>query len=661
MVKEPQQPRAPSLAAPLTAASSAAAAMGRDHPEEGAFADALGRLVRGEADAAETIIAYADICRARAAELRDLGSSQLQRAPRFMALSEAAAELEAEAATWQLLWFLHGVPGMDFPAGSGGDFVEGAGFAKTFRQLAADVLFQDEVLNRAGRAVAWLEASATAADPEPDQGLARKDGVWQETKGKLGAGPAARALGATSAATSLVTQLDPDATTRQKARLDVDNTKDEERLMRMVWRFVRGGRIGQAAAACEFAGQPWRSASLTGGGPHGALPLGAAAEDADAADSGLRQAEVLAGEVESGPGMLRALWRWSCYQAAERIAATSQATGSGVHESAVYAVLSSHVMRALPACATWEDSLWCYARCWLDSVVDAELSTAVPWDSNTVPVDALPPGASDADAAAAAEVLSLTAGGWPLPRVRDALPSTLEAAVEAGGSLFGGASTANTGAQRFRRVQLDLILDKVENLVNDALVRWIIDGTDFSSSSTATTTAMNTTTISALGGSDGGPASCPPASLIRFAAHLSLMLWSLNIVAVPDNPDPTAAYSQLHDLLQRLVQVYTVHLIDSGAHALVPSYACHLRAGLRRATYLLFLEQLVVEGDLEGCRAAYGAGAECFKGMGMGDVAQDEMLIIARKVCFFNFFLRLLLTFYERIIIMFSKCPDLFI
>ena len=135
--------------------------------------------------------------------------------------------------------------------------------------------------------------------------------------------------------------------------------------------------------------------------------------------------------------------------------------------------------------------------------------------------------------------------------------------------------------------------------------------------------------MSPSGGGGDGPA-CPPG-LMRFAAHLALMLWSLGIAAVPETPQPAAAYSQLNDLLQRLVQVYTVHLIDSGAHALVPAYACHLRAALRRATYLLFLEHLLAGGDLEGCRAAYGAGAVCFKAMDRGDLAPDEMAIIARK------------------------------
>jgi len=608
----PGSVRSPLASAPGT---SAAAAMGRDRPEENAFADALGRLVRGETDAAETITSYSDICRARAAELRDLAASQLQRAPRYMALSESAAELEAEATTWQLLWFLHGIPGADFPAGSGGDFVEGAGFAKTFRQLAADLMFQDEILNRAGRAVAWLEASSAAADPEPEQGLARKDGVWQETKGKLAAGPAAHSLGGRGGGV-LVTQLDPDATTRQKARLDVDNTKDEDRLLRMVWRLVRGGRIARAASACEHAGQPWRAASLSGGGLHGPLPLGSAAEDADAADIGVRQTEILAKEVESGTAVLRVLWRWACYQAVERLAATSEATGSGVHETAIYAVFSSHISRALPACATWEDALWAHLRCWLDCAVDSELAASLPWDSEAIPAEALSSGATLADSATAAEGLSVISGGWPVPRIRDSLPSTFEDAVESGGALFGGARTATAGAQRFRRVQLDLILNKVESLVNDALVRWIIDGA-----------AVLENNDNAAG---EGP-SCPPG-LMRFAAHLALMLWSLGIASVPENPDPAAAYSQLHDRLQRLVQVYTVHLIDTGAHVLVPLYACHLRAGLRRSTYLLFLEQLLAGGDLEACRSAYLAGSERFKALeNTGDVAEGEMSLISRK------------------------------
>jgi hypothetical protein len=65
-----------------------------------------------------------------------------------MSLREQAEELEGEAATWHLLWFLHALPRRDFPAGSGGAFVDGAGFSKTARQRAADLLFANAELNR---------------------------------------------------------------------------------------------------------------------------------------------------------------------------------------------------------------------------------------------------------------------------------------------------------------------------------------------------------------------------------------------------------------------------------------------------------------------------------------------------------------------------------
>ena len=41
-------------------------------------------------------------------------------------------------------------------------------------------------------------------------------------------------------------------------------------------------------------------------------------------------------------------------------------------------------------------------------------------------------------------------------------------------------------------------------------------------------------------------------------------------------------------------------LRGSGAHDLVPLYACHLRAGLRHMTYQIFFEQLVAQVTAAG-------------------------------------------------------------
>jgi hypothetical protein len=74
--------------------------------------------------------------------------------------------------------------------------VEGAGFAKTFRQRAADLVFRDDDINRAARAVAWLEAlAAEALDSEPPAPFSAGDGVWKGTRARVAAGGAGRALG----------------------------------------------------------------------------------------------------------------------------------------------------------------------------------------------------------------------------------------------------------------------------------------------------------------------------------------------------------------------------------------------------------------------------------------------------------------------------------
>ena len=44
---------------------------------------------------------------------------------------------------------------------------------------------------------------------------------------------------------------------------------------------------------------------------------------------------------------------------------------------------------------------------------------------------------------------------------------------------------------------------------------------------------------------------------------------------------PTQLCPFAQDSVNALLQLYLVHLIDSGQHALLPLYACHLRADVR--------------------------------------------------------------------------------
>ncbi len=72
---------------------------------------------------------------------------QQNRAARALRLQEQAAALEAEAATWQLLWHLHGVRDAAFPAGTGGQPAPGDDQELTVAQRAAAILAANEKLN----------------------------------------------------------------------------------------------------------------------------------------------------------------------------------------------------------------------------------------------------------------------------------------------------------------------------------------------------------------------------------------------------------------------------------------------------------------------------------------------------------------------------------
>ena len=589
--------------------------LGADHPEEAQFEEVMRRLFTHEMSLSEGIKAFRGIAVQRGKQLGKLASASGDAAC-LAERREDAEELQCEGKTWSLLYYLFahsrddavgamasvamasasadGVDPVDalpchqdmsYPAGMGGRFVSGAGMEKTLRQRAADLVFQDGVLNRAARVVAWLEEERGREDVDPAEGLGRKDGVWKETR--LG-------LDGNHTDDTLVRELDPDGMTRvrEDGALHKDNAKDEERLAKVLWRLVRSGRLQLASQVCGYVGQPWRAASLTGCGRHGPLPLGDAAEAADVTDGGAE--ETLAGEVESATlgveGGNKIMWRWACYHAARSIAARMEGAGHGRYESALYGVLSGDVKHAMLGCTSWEDSLWAVMRCWLEFQVDSELlgcdggsderktgmlgsrSVSIDMavdeaDADDLDLDADDPR-FDVD-----DQSTMTAGtAFPIPGVAAQMPGDLSGAVHKGAAEFGGIESTDK-TKRFRKVQVDLMLGELDSLV-ESLKRWIVP-------SGATEEAQD----------------CPPG-LMRFSAHLALLLGWMNLMAIADDHGSLLRDST-NDGLQKLVWIYVIHLIDSASYELVPTYLVHLRKGLRRTTMQLLLEQATYNERIE--------------------------------------------------------------
>lgn len=73
---------------------------------------------------------------------------QQHRVVRALHLQEMAAALDAEAATWRLLWHLYGANASNYPGGAGGPKLPGCAGAPTVAQQIAAVLEQDADLNR---------------------------------------------------------------------------------------------------------------------------------------------------------------------------------------------------------------------------------------------------------------------------------------------------------------------------------------------------------------------------------------------------------------------------------------------------------------------------------------------------------------------------------
>jgi nuclear pore complex protein Nup107 len=139
-----------------------------------------------------------------------------------------------------------------------------------------------------------------------------------------------------------VTELDPDATSRQKKLLISDDmvyfflSKEfEHNLNWTIFQYIRRGKLDEALELCQDCNQPWKAATLMGGIFHGD-PL------IDAEKDGMH-----------GGNQNRSLWKAACY-------ALANETSIEKYERAIYGALAGDVNTVLPACKTFEDVLWAY-------------------------------------------------------------------------------------------------------------------------------------------------------------------------------------------------------------------------------------------------------------------------------------------------------------
>lgn len=146
----------------------------------------------------------------------------------------------------------------------------------------------------------------------------------------------------TSSGAPLVTQLDPDATTRQGHQLQPQDGYFERAIWRGCFEHLRrGSNLQTIRDWCQERTEMWRAISMSG--------MLLSADDEDVA-------------IGAGPASL-ALWRRMCFGLARQ-------GGSDDYERAVYGVLSGDILSVEKVARTWDDFLFAHYNALLRTQID---------------------------------------------------------------------------------------------------------------------------------------------------------------------------------------------------------------------------------------------------------------------------------------------------
>ncbi|KAJ2083291.1 Nucleoporin nup84 [Coemansia sp. RSA 988] len=232
-------------------------------------------------------------------------------------------------------------------------------FTRVQELMAANSLLSEYVEVRR-----WLEETAPAFQPVET----RKGYLFYTRRGAKDRGLlAAESLGSESRTGRIVTEVDPDATSRQKKDLAFEDAEYEASLLRTLYEYVRRGRVGNAMDLCVESDEPWRAASLKGGlfwrdpmlEPENDMPVDAE-DGADIVD---------VRPLHTAGNINRALWKHAC-------AALAHDENNDIYERALYAALSGRLDEAVLVCDTWEDFIWAYVNSMIESYIDQAIMDA---------------------------------------------------------------------------------------------------------------------------------------------------------------------------------------------------------------------------------------------------------------------------------------------
>jgi len=275
---------------------------------------------------------------------------------------------EAETRTWDLLQRLLDVRHAEPPTAEGDGGLQIHQFS-TEREVWSNFLRHEPLAIERKTVLDWLKSAANESGEDIDelvkdlqQSADRGDIVahgWIHTKSAikqrkmLHAWP--QALDPSSAEVSrvhlnasktepLVTQLDPDAMTRQNRKLETPDQSFARSISMGCYELLRRGRsFEDIKDFCSQRTELWRAVSMSG------FP-GDCQDDED----------------ESENPVASALWRRMCFALARK-------GGGDIFERAVYGILSGDIQSVEPVCKSWDDFLFAHYNALLHTQFDKHL------------------------------------------------------------------------------------------------------------------------------------------------------------------------------------------------------------------------------------------------------------------------------------------------
>jgi nuclear pore complex protein Nup107 len=245
----------------------------------------------------------------------------------------------------------------------------------TERNIWEDFLETNELALERRTVLQWLESTANDAREDindlvqelqrnADRGEITAHG-WIHTKAAIkklkihnsSSGPldlAQKSLFNTAGTELLVTQLDPDATTRQQRRLEVQDEHFERSIWLACYEMLRRGwDFDRIRETCEEYTEIWRAVSMSG------FP-----------DQRSKEKDI------SGDVCPSSLWRRMCFTLARN-------GGGDEYERAVYGLLCGDISSVEPVCESWDDFVFAHYNALLKTQFDSHLQQIRPWSSKS--------------------------------------------------------------------------------------------------------------------------------------------------------------------------------------------------------------------------------------------------------------------------------------